>query len=81
MRARTLQMLCVASVVYVMTIFIKKPLGDNLMKKALLPLVIASFLPAAAFADVTVYILQQPNRDLTTCCGQLTCEGDFVRRG
>lgn len=55
MRARTLQMLCVASVVYVMTIFIKKPLGDNLMKKALLPLVIASFLPAAAFADVTVY--------------------------
>jgi len=33
---------------------IKTP-GDNLMKKALLPLLIASLIPAAAFADVTVY--------------------------
>ena len=32
-----------------------KTLGDNLMKKALLPLLIASLVPAAAFADVTVY--------------------------
>lgn len=37
-----------------MTISIKT-LGDNLMKKALLPLLIASLVPAAAFADVTVY--------------------------
>jgi predicted porin len=32
-----------------------KTLGDNLMKKALLPLLIASLLPVAAFAEVTVY--------------------------
>jgi len=37
-----------------MTISIKN-LGDDLMKKALLPLMIASLVPAAAFADVTVY--------------------------
>jgi predicted porin len=37
-----------------MTISIKN-LGDNLMKKALLPLLIASLIPASAFADVTVY--------------------------
>lgn len=39
---------------FVTTISIKT-LGDNLMKKALLPLLIASALPTVAFADVTVY--------------------------
>jgi predicted porin len=54
MRARTLQMLMCRVSSFVMTISIKT-LGDNLMKKALLPLLIASLVPAAAFADVTVY--------------------------
>jgi predicted porin len=41
-----------------MTISIKNLfiyLGDNLMKKALLPLIIASLVPASAMADINVY--------------------------